>query len=123
MKLIGHSEYGASFFKLESIGSEKKNRSLRSRRISLNWKIEKITLLIQLISMSINNVISALKFVNGYSPASLKFTRPTEDEDFEKPWLYSPGVISFNMDFTIDKSSVVPTTRKGLLERLKREES
>ena len=122
MKLIGHSEYGASFFRLESIGLEKKNRSLRSRRISLNWKIEKITLLIQLISMSINNVTSALKFVNGYSPASLKFTRPTEDDDFEKPWLYSPGVISFNIDSTIDESRVVSTTRKGLLERLKREE-
>jgi len=73
--------------------------------------------------MSINNVTSALKFLNGYSPPSLKFTRPTEDDDFEKPWLYSPGVTSFNMDFTIDESRVVPTTRKVLLERLKREES
>jgi len=53
MKLIGTSEYGSSFFKLEPIGPDKKNRSLRSRRLSLNWKIEKTTLLIQLISMSI----------------------------------------------------------------------
>jgi hypothetical protein len=123
MKLIGKSEYGSSFFKLEPIGPEKKNRSLRSRRISLNWKIEKITLLIQLISMSINNITSALKFLNGYSPSSLKFTRPTEDDDFEKPWLYSPGVTRFNMDFTIDENSVVPTNRKELLERLKEKES
>ncbi len=103
MKLIGHSEYGASFIRLESIFPEKKNRSLRSRRISLNWKIEKVTLLIQLISMSINNVVSALKFVNGYSPTSLKFTRPSKDDDFDKPWRHSPGVTRFNMDFNINR--------------------
>jgi hypothetical protein len=123
MKLIGNSEYGSSFFKLEPIGPEKKNRSLRSRRVSLNWKIEKITILIQFISMSINNVTAALKILNGYSPSSLKFTRPTEDDDFNKPWLYSPGVTRFNMDYNIDENSIVPTTRKELLERLKEKES
>jgi len=120
MQLLGHSDYGATFFKLETIGNEKRNRSLKSRRISLNWKIEKVSLLIQLISMSITNVVSALKIANGSNPATTKFVRPSEDDDFEKPWMYSPVVTVCSMDFVIEESKVVLTTRRELLDKLKK---
>ncbi|MDP2278554.1 MAG: hypothetical protein Q8K51_10055, partial [Nitrospirota bacterium] len=119
MQIIGHSDYGATFLKLETIGNEKRNRSLRSRRISLNWKVEKVSLLIQLISMSITNVVSALKIANGSNPATNKFVRPTEDDDFKKPWMYSPGVTVCSLDFVIDESKAIPATRKELLDKLK----
>lgn len=70
-------------------------------------------------SMSITNVVSALKIANGSSPAINKFVRPTEDDDFRKPWRYSPGVTVCSLDFVIDESKVIPTTRKELLDRLK----
>ena len=74
MQMIGHSAYGSSFFVLKPVGDIKGNRSVTSRRFSLNWKIEKVTLLLQLVSMSINNITSALMIVNGIKPEICKFT-------------------------------------------------
>lgn len=69
--------------------------------------------------MSIANVTSALKIVNGANPEENKFARPTEDSDFEKPWTYSPGVTSCSMDFVINENQAVPITKKELLDKLK----
>ena len=69
--------------------------------------------------MSIANVVSALKIANGSNPATNKFVRPSEDDDFKKPWMYLPGVTVCGMDFVIEESKVVPTTKKELLDRLK----
>lgn len=118
MRALGGSKHGTTYFKLEPIGESKGNRSLRSRRHSLNWCIEKTALLIQLISMSITNVTSALKISNGTEGGTCKFLRPVEDEDFEKPWSFSTGVTSFNMDFVIPENEVVSTTRSELLKRI-----
>jgi hypothetical protein len=116
MKLVGKSEFGTSFFRVESIGEGKGNRSLRSRRISLNWKIERTILQLQLVSMSITNITSALKIANGVQPETCKFLRPQEDSGFEKPWSYSPGVTSFNMDFVISEDQVSSATKSELLK-------
>lgn len=118
MKMIGSSDHGSTFFKIEPIGTLKRNRSIRSKRTSLNWKLDKVALLIQLVSMSITNIVSALKIANGAGAGTCQFLRPEEDADFDKPWSYSPGVTSCNMDFVINDSDVVATTRKELLEKL-----
>lgn len=102
----------------QPIGESKGNRSLRSRRHSLNWSTERTVLLIQLLSMSITNVTSALKIANGIEAGTCEFLRPVEDEDFEKPWSFSIGVTSFNMDFVIPETEVVSTTRSELLKRI-----
>ena len=68
--------------------------------------------------MSINNVVTALKIANGAKSGTCKFLRPQEDTDFEKPWQYTPGVTSCNMDFVIDEAQVIPITRKELLDKL-----
>lgn len=116
MKLVGKSKFGTTFFRIESIGVGKGNRSLRSRRISLNWKIEKTIFLLKLVSMSVTNITSALKIANGVQPGKCKFLRPKEDSDFEKPWSYSPGVTSFNMDFDISEDQISSVTKSDLLK-------
>ena len=118
MKLVGKSEFGSTFFRIESIGGGKGNRSLRSKRTSLNWNIEKTMLLLQLVSMSVTNITSALKIANGAPAGTCKFLRPQEDSDFEKPWSYSPGVTSCNMDFVISEDHVRSVTRSELLKIL-----
>ncbi len=118
IKMIGKSDFGTTFFKIESIGEGKGNRSLRSRRISLNWNIEKTTLLLQLVSTSVTNITSALKIVNGAQPGTCKFLRPHEDSDFEKPWSYSTGVPSCSMDFVIPEDQIRSITKAELLEIL-----
>lgn len=119
IKTLGGSEHGTTYFKIESIGKSKGNRNLKSRRHSLNWRIEKTALLIQLISMSITSVTSALKIANGAEGDTCKFLRPVEDEDFDRPWSFSTGVTSFNMDFVIPENEVVNTTKPELLKRIK----
>lgn len=118
MKTIGSSDHGSSFFRVEPIGTLKGNRSIRSKRISINWKVEKVALLIQLVSMSINNIVLALKIVNGTKTDTCQFMRPEKDSDFDKPWSYGTGVTSFNMDYVINDNDVVSTTRSELLKKI-----
>lgn len=114
IKLIGKSEFGTKFFSIEPVGADKRNRSLRSRRTSQNWKVEKVALLIQLVSLSITNITSALKIKNGAKAGTCNFARPQENSDFEKPWLYSPGVISGKLNYVIPEEQITSFTKSEL---------
>lgn len=118
MKLLGHSGYGTSFLRIEAVGG-KKSRSLRSRKQAINWKIEKVALLLQLAYLSINNVISALKIANGAQAGTCLFTRPEEDAEFDRPWGYSPGVTSCSFDFVVDDNQIIVLSKDELLARVK----
>lgn len=123
MQLLGKSEYGATFFKIETLWPEHKSRSVRSRRTSINWSIERTVLLHQLTQMSINNVISALKVVNNAPASQCKFLRPETDEDFDEPWKYSLGANNLTFDHVIDETNTHPVSKQELLDRLKRNKS
>jgi len=114
MKHLGHSEHGTTIIKLEPISSNKNERSYRSKRHSLNWRVEKTALLLQLASNSINNITSALKISNEIEASSCKFTRPLKDEDFETPWSYSTGVTSSNMDYVLQFDKSMNTCKEQL---------
>lgn len=117
IKTIGYSEFGSSFLTLEKVPTdEKSNRSYRSRKKSLNWSAEQVAMLLQLVSMSLSNVIAALKIVNGIPPSQVKFVRPAEPDAFERPWQISTGVTSFTMDYSIDVSCFEKTTKQQLEE-------
>lgn len=118
MQPLGHSEFGASFFTIESIRSDKKDRAVRARSRSVNWSLENIMLSFQLAYLSINNVISALKIINGWKTSECKFLRPENGQDFEKPWNYHPGVSSFTIDYNIDETNTLKTTKQDLLTRI-----
>lgn len=121
MKHIGGSEYGTKFIRLETVGEIKNNRSLRSRKVSLIWSVERVALQLQLVCMSIANVITALKLVNGAEAVKCNFLRPNKDDDFERPWTFTTGITSFSIDFVVDETQVVPLTKKQLNEILKNE--
>ncbi|HEY3327303.1 MAG TPA: hypothetical protein VGK14_09030 [Novimethylophilus sp.] len=118
MHLMGKSDFGTSFFKIESIGSNKKNRSIRAHRTSVNWSPERDILSLQLAYMSLNNVISALRIVNGWPAPECAFIRPENDDDFDKPWQYTPSVMSINFDHVVDEQNTVLVTKKELLEKV-----
>lgn len=44
MKSLGGSEHGTKFIRMEPAGGIKNNRSLRSRKVSLNWRVEAVAL-------------------------------------------------------------------------------
>jgi hypothetical protein len=117
IETIGHSDFGSTFYLLEQVGEQsKKNRSYRSRRNSVNWSAKGTVSALQLISMSIANVVSASKILNGVPPTETQFVRPSEDIDFETPWEQMPDVPSATFDYVILDEEVVVATRKQLLD-------
>lgn len=119
MRTIGKSAFGASFLKIEPFGSVKGTRHIRSRQTSVNWSLERTILLHQLVHMSINNVVSALKVVNHYKPSECRFLRPENDSDFSEPWKHSPGVTSMNFNHDLDEGLLPPVTKAELLAKLR----
>lgn len=118
MHTIGKSDFGATFFRLEQLRDLKGDRNVRSRRTSVNWSIERTVLLLQFVHMSVNNVVSALKTMNGAPPGSCKFLIPTDPESFGKPWQYSTGVLSVNIDYNLTSEHVPGASRSDLLALL-----
>lgn len=119
MKTVGKSAFGATFFTIEPLGSAESNVHIRSRQTSLNWSLERVILLHQLVYMSINNIVSALKVVNDYPPSTCSFIRPENDTDFEQPWTHSPGVTSMSFDSVLDERRLPNLTKAELLSRLR----
>lgn len=119
VKTLGESAFGATFLKIEALGSSKGTPHIRSRQTSVNWSLERIVLLHQLVYMSINNAVSALKIVNNYPPSTSRFLRPENDLDFEQPWKHSPGVTSFNVDYVLDERLLPCLSKKELLAKLR----
>lgn len=119
MESLGGSEFGSSFFKIETLGTGKENRSIRSRRTAVNWSLERLMLLSQLTYFSINNVVSGLRVANGWQAGSCKFLRPADHDAFDRPWRYSSGVSTINIDFVLDETNSRAVTKAELLPLIK----
>lgn len=117
MHSLGGSDFGSTFYVLEQIGGgDKSNRSRRSRRVSVNWSAERMLIDLQLISMSVRNVVSTLQLWNGRNPAEVSFVRPLQNKDFDRPREMHMGVLNTSMDFVIPEESVQSTTKEELLD-------
>ncbi len=103
MHTIEKSEFGTSYRRILTASDRKGDRSLVTQQVSINWKIEKIAPLIQLTSMSIGNVIGALRILNGDPAKDIKFTRPEQDESFNAPWNQAPSANNMTMRIGIDR--------------------
>ena len=119
MHMIGKSDHGVTFLKIENMAGGRLGPHIRSRQTSVNWSTERVILQFQLVGMSINNVVSGLKVLNGYPASTCKFLRPQEDADFDVPWQCSVGVTSANFDFVLDEDGLPPVTKAELLAKLR----
>jgi len=84
MRLMGKSEFGSSFLDYIKIGEIKHHIQLR--RNSRNWDPEDMALGLHLISISISNIVSFLKVLNGVDATKVKFNWPRDTETFREPW-------------------------------------
>lgn len=113
MRLIGKSEYGTSFYWTEQVGKGSKNFSLTHH--SINWEPEKLVQAINLISMSIGNVLSYLKIVNGTPPSEVQFSWPTDEDYFHEVWKGAAGARTLTKGSTIDSQAITPLTKDEIL--------
>lgn len=118
MNALGGSKFGSMFYRVEKL-KEKGGRHLRSRRTSVNWSLERDILLLQLVQLSINNVITALKVANGVPASECRFQTFSEDEDFMRAWSYSTGVTNLNFDFVLDEHKLPEVTKAEILKQLR----
>jgi len=115
MQSMGGSKYGSSFLKISQIGKQNRsNPNITSRRTSLNWSYEQNAILLQLVYLSINNLIYALKHINGINIENHPFKNPKDISAFLKPWQYNVSPISFDMDTTVNISTDDLPTRKQI---------
>jgi hypothetical protein len=115
MMSLGGSAFGSSYFvKEQIIPSDKYN--FRPRRHSRNWNPWNLINGLILISMSINNVISWLRIVNGAQPLKCSFENPSSKDVFDEPWKEHIGINNFNMDLIIKQENISPFSRDDILK-------
>lgn len=112
---LGGSEFGTSYFVIEKIVGDK-NINFRPRRQLRNWQPENLIFGLHLISMSINNVISFLKILNGVSGDKCIFKNPDSKDKFDLPWKKSVGVFNVNMDTVIGRDDIEPCNKESILK-------
>lgn len=115
MNLLGESKYGCSFLTVEAITKSPKERSLRVRKHYTNWSIERLALLGQLIYLSIQNIVTALRIINGIPASECQYMTPIDKDAFERPWQYTPNVMNMTWESTVESNSRLSTTKEILL--------
>jgi hypothetical protein len=119
---FGQCEFGTAFLTEElAEGDEpKSNPNFTTREHHLNWDPEAVAHGLNLISMSIFNIISFLKIINGRDPGTVMFSWPQEAKYFEKPFDHNIGVISSSFSPTVNVSQIRKHSKseiKSILEK------
>ena len=99
MRSLGGSAYGSTFYAIERVGES--SWHVRTRRTSLNWLPDLLANRLVLLSMSINNIVGALRCGLGVDPTTVRFLRPMDPEAFAEVWSRSPGIRMTNFDDSI----------------------
>lgn len=116
MQTLGGSEFGHSYFVAEGIGATRRRHPhFRLVHHSANWRPEAVIQALQLISMSINNVQSFLRIVNGADPSELPFIRPEDPAAFDGPWSWSVGVMEMQSKTQIEEGDIEPFSPPEIL--------
>lgn len=119
MKSLGGSDNGSTFYVIERAGRDAQgNRSKRSRRRTVNWTPETMIRGLQVIDVSIRNIVTFLRIVHGAQPNTVQFMRLEGIEDLTALLHDSVGIRSSSFDVDLDESQISATTKKGLLEEL-----
>lgn len=116
MQAMGGSRFGSTFFVSERAGTKKHH--IRMRRTLINWSPEAIALRLGLVSMSITNVIGALRCGLGADPTTVEFVRPDPLDAFDQVWQTEPSPTSFAMDSIIQIEESDEISKAELLDIL-----
>lgn len=115
MESLAHSEFGSTYFTTEKL-TESDSRNLRIKKQSVNWDPRNYIAALNLISMSISNVLCVLKACHGESGQDLQMKYPVEESYFEEPWLRSSGAsMSFNLHPIIVAGDIRPLSKTDIL--------
>lgn len=126
MKVVGGSEFGTSFYLAERVQNAPKlqrDPHFRVRLCSLNWRPEAMIQALQLISISIGNLISYLRILHGVDPKTVPFRRPQDSEFFHAPWQNSVSVTSASFDTIVAEQHIHRFSNDEILAQLEQMEA
>lgn len=118
MQLLGKSEFGSTFYTTESLDKDTTKKSRQHFRLlkhSNNWQPEKFFLGLHLVSLSMQNVLSYLKIINGLEPSSVEFAWPDNEAHFHELWNLQTGVSEMSMNNIISPEHIIPFTKAEIL--------
>lgn len=118
MQTVGGSEFGTFFFTRETI-IPRNYINFRPKGHFRNWNPENLAEGLRLLSVSINNVVSCLRVLNGVKRDKCRFITPATEEAFQEPWKHSVGVDSVDVDITLEPSNITPLTKEDILKTYK----
>jgi hypothetical protein len=111
MLTLLESEFGASFFVPENLGN---SRNFTLNQFHATWRAENLIAALQLISVSIDNILNFIKMLYVDDGRQIKFSFPLEFEDFQRPWReVGEGVVK--MGSVIRKENIEPLTANEIL--------
>lgn len=116
METIGASEYGSSFYVVEKpVGG---STDIRPRNFARNWHPENLFYGLDLLAMSMTNILAFLRRRAQEDPAKIRFEILDDEQDYEAPWRHHAGVQSVNMDLVVEAADVTPSDAAAIKSRL-----
>lgn len=116
MRTVGASEFGSTFFVAEHLNGV---HHQYPRRTSKNWNPVALAHGLQLIAMSIQNIVSFLRIVNSDDPSECPFAAPSNMESFGLPWQSTGGIKFMNLDRTVASDDIIRWTKEEVIRHLR----
>ena len=95
MRTIGESEYGSSYYTIETLWDTKNHYQLKTS--SRNWDPENLFHGIIMLSMSIKNIVAFLKLILTSGKEDGDYSWPEDIKAFSSPWSKSTCANNFCM--------------------------
>jgi hypothetical protein len=120
MTVFSNSNFGSSFIKMEPSNTDRGNRSLISKKVTLGWEIENIVGRLNLITSSIKNIVLRLKHINNCKITDEQYCKPLDSNEFDNAWKIYQTMSNMEMRIFNEGSEPITTTRKQLLEAMQK---
>jgi hypothetical protein len=109
--------YGATTMSLAKIGFGKEFIDYRIKEETRNWDPLCFAGRLELISMSINNIIYYLRVINGQDKTPQQYYWPADLELFERAWNPDYQIISLGREERIQQRTISPTNKQEVLDK------
>jgi hypothetical protein len=118
MRSLGGSEFGSSSLVPENVdgtgGTARNPVHVRYRRDSLNWSPSGTAAKLELLVISMKNVVSTLCILNGDEAKEVEYLRPADHESFTAPFRSFYGVSQLSMNLGVTHSTIAAAPREEL---------
>jgi hypothetical protein len=117
MTVLGGSDYGSSFYIVEKPAGGKID--FHPRRFSRNWHPENLFHAIQLLALSLGNVVAFLRLRGGDTTKDIKLQWLEDGASYGTPWTHHIGVTASNFDYNLTSDDIAISTKEQVLEEIR----